>query len=105
MSTQKSGIYLFVEFDWPRPFTQEQGKMAYQLHQLLQDQDWIKEVVAASGGIGERPSSIWVFWLENYAALDRLLRHQEDEIGKAYVSFFSEMPIVKETIREEVIFL
>ena len=55
--------------DWPQPFTAEQGKMARQLHDVVQNQSWIKEVVAASGGVGTGPASIWIFWLENYAAL------------------------------------
>lgn len=103
MST--AGIYLFIEFDWPKPFETEYGRKARQLHDLVQNQSWIKEVAAASGGLGSGPSSSWVFWLENYAALDRLLRNREDEICQAYISFFSDMPVVIERIREEVLFI
>ena len=101
----RPGIYLIVEFDWPSPFNSEDGKKARHLHDVTQGQTWIHETVAGSGGLGEGPSSIWIFWLENYAALDRLLHDKEDEVSKAYVDFFSSMPKVVEKIREEVAFL
>ena len=105
MSEQNSpGIYLIVEFDWPHPFDPEMGKKASRLHQVIQNQNWIRETVAGSGGLGEGPGSIWIFWLENYAALDRLLRDKSDEVSKAYVEFFSAMPKVTDKIREEVAF-
>lgn len=103
--TPQAGIYLIVEFDWPRPFSPEHAKMAGQLHHLVQDKTWIKEVVAASGGIGGGPSSVWIFWLENYAALDTLMNNQENEVGQAYTKFFSEMPVVHDKIRSEVLFI
>ena len=99
------GIYLIVEFDWPRPFAKEDAQNARKLHDMVQNQTWIKEVVAASGGLGEGPSSIWIFWLADYAALDRLLRNPADPISQAYTMFFSNMPVVKDKIREEVAFL
>jgi hypothetical protein len=106
MSEQKHpGIYLIVEFDWPSPFNAEDGKKARHLHDVLQNQTWIRETVAGSGGLGEGPSSIWVFWLENYAALDRLLHDNSDEVSQAYMNFFSGMPKVADKIREEVVFL
>lgn len=105
MKNLSPGIYLFVEFDWPRPFEGGYGRKARSLHDAVQNKSWIKEVVAGSGGLGSGPSSNWVFWLENYAALDRLLRDQGDEVCQAYTGFFSEMPVVVERIREEVIFL
>ena len=98
------GIYLIVEFDWPRPFTPEVGKNAQKLHQSLQNQTWIRETIVASGGLGEGPSSTWVFWLENYAALDRLLRDEANEIHQAYMAFFSSLPRVIDKVREETIF-
>lgn len=98
------GIYLIVEFDWPRPFAREHAQAAADLHKIVQGQTWIQEVVAASGGVGEGPSSVWIFWLENYAALDTLLNDQSNEICQAYVRFFSQMPLVKDCIREKVIF-
>ena len=100
-----TGIYLIIEFDWPTPVTQELAKHAAKLHQIVQNQSWIKETVAASGGIGGGPACIWVFWLENYAALDRLLHDESDEVCQTYLAFFKEMPVVNEKIREEVIFL
>jgi len=106
MSEQKHpGIYLIVEFDWPSPLNAEEGKKARHLHDVLQNKTWIRETVAGSGGLGEGPSSIWVFWLENYAALDRLLRDKSDEVSQAYMDFFSAMPKVVDKIREEVMFL
>ncbi|MFZ1397831.1 MAG: hypothetical protein WAS33_13075, partial [Candidatus Promineifilaceae bacterium] len=65
---------------------------------------WIKEVVAASGGIGEGPASIWILWLRNYAALDRLFHAEDDPVSQAYNAFFSAMPVVKDKIREQVDF-
>lgn len=106
MPEQKhSGIYLIVEFDWPRPVTQEVGKKARRLHDVVQNQAWIRETVAGSGSLGEGPGSIWIFWLENYAALDRLLRDKTDEVSQAYIDFYSAMPRVVDKIREEVVFL
>ncbi|HEX6033214.1 MAG TPA: hypothetical protein VFY83_02225, partial [Anaerolineales bacterium] len=86
-----SGIYLIVEFDWPSPMKPELLHKAKDLHQIVQNQTWIQEVVAASGGLGRGPSSIWIFRLENYSALDRLLRDRSNEISQAYVGLFSEM--------------
>jgi hypothetical protein len=102
--SSQPGIYLIIEFDWPRPFTSEQAKMAGQLHNVVQNKSWIKEVVAASGGLGSGPSSLWIFWLESYAALDTLLKDQDNEVCKAYLSFFSEMIHVCDKVREAVIF-
>ena len=99
------GIYLIIEFDWPRPFTPEQAKMAAHLHNVVQNKRWIKEVVAASGGVGNGPSSFWTFWLENFAALDILLKDRENEVSKAYHNFFSEMVNVHDKVREEVEFI
>ena len=100
----KPGIYLVVEFDWPSPFTPEHGQKARHLHEVLQGKTWIKETIAASGGVGGDLSSLWVFWLESYAVLDRLLRDTDDEIAKAYQDFFSEMSAVRDKVREEVVF-
>ncbi len=102
---KKTGIYLIVEFNWPGEVTREQANLARALHQIVQERGWIKEIVAASGGLGSGPSSIWIFWLKDYATLDRLLRTEGDEVGQAYRSFFQQMPLVKEKIREEVEFL
>ena len=98
------GIYLFIDFDWPSPFNAEVGEKARKLHDAVQNQTWIREVVAASGGLGEGPSSNWIFWLENYGALDRLFHDKSDQVSQAYVDFFSAMPKVIDKIREEVIF-
>ena len=64
----KAGIYLMVDFEWASPFEPAHGKMARHLHDVVQGRDWIKEVMAASGGIGAGSKYVWVFWLENYAA-------------------------------------
>ena len=106
MAEQSSqSIYLIVEFDWPSPMKPELVQRARDLHQIVQNQAWIEEVVAASGGLGTGPSSIWIFRLESYAALDRLLRDRSDEVSRAYVGFFSEMANVEDRIREAVIFM
>jgi len=102
---QSPGIYLIIEFDWPNPITREQGQNASNLHEILKGHTWIKESVAASGGIGGGAACIWIFWLKNYAALDRLLHDKSDKVCQAYLAFFSEMPTVNEKIREEVVFL
>jgi hypothetical protein len=101
----QSGIYLIVEFEWPKPFEPEYGKKARDLHNIVLGQGWIKEVFAASGGIGQGATSMWVFWLESYTALDRLLREQEDPVSKAYLAFFRDMSSVTDRIREEVRFV
>lgn len=100
----KAGIYLLIEFDWPEPFTQEHAKMARRLHDAVQNQHWIREAVAASHGFGSGPSSIWVFWLENYAALDQLTTG-DNPVSAAYNAFFEAMPRAEQKIRQEVLFL
>lgn len=103
--TNPPGIYLIIEFDWPETIGLDDGKRARHLHDVTQGKSWIKEAVAGSNGIGTGPSSLWIFWLENYAALDRLLGDTNDEVFKAYSEFFAYMPVVTQKIREEVIFL
>ena len=99
------GLYLMVEFDWPEPVTAEVAKKARHLHDVVQGRTWIRESVAASGGVGAGPRSLWIFWLENYAALDRLLHDSSDEVSQAYMECFSAMPVVVDKIRDEVVFL
>lgn len=98
------GLYLIVDFDWPEPLLPEAADKARHLHKVVQGQSWIREVVAASGGVGGGPRSTWIFWLENYAALDRLLHNPADEISKAYNNFFSAMPVVLDKVRDQVLF-
>lgn len=106
MSTpSQPGIYVIIEFDWPQPFNPDHGRLAHKLHDVVEGKTWIREAVAASHGLGSGPSSIWVFWLEGYAALERLLRTPDDEVCKAYTEFFSLMPVVQQKIREAVVFL
>ena len=96
-------IYLIVNFNFPKPFKPEYGELVSILHQLLDADDWIEDVLTASGGIGGGPPSIWVFKLMDYASLDRLFRGGE-AILKAYFEFFRVMDDVEDIIREEVIF-
>jgi hypothetical protein len=99
------GIYLIVQFNWPANITKELAGKARALHDVLHgEHGWIRDTVAASGGLGSGPSSLWIFWLQNYAALDRLL-HSDDPISQAYVAFFSEMVDVSESVREQVAFI
>ena len=102
---QAGGIYLIVQFDWPESVDGELASKARVLHDLTQEADWIREVVAGSGGLGAGPSSLWIFWLENYAALDRLLNNTTDPICQAYLAFFTQMTHVSDFIREKVRFL
>ena len=104
-SERKAGIYLITEFDWPAPFEDEHGTLAGELHRSLQGHEWVKEICAASGGIGGDMSSIWIIWLANYAALDRLLKDPSDPVSRAYNAFFSRMAAVQDRVREEVLFL
>jgi hypothetical protein len=101
---QSPGLYLIVEFNWPQNFTPEDAEKARVLHERLQGQDWISEVLAASGGIGQGGSSIWIFGLQDYAGLDRLLMMPEDPVSKAFVGFFSRMADVSERVRQQVLF-
>jgi hypothetical protein len=98
-------LYLFIEFEWPREVTKELGGLAHKLHTLTQDAGWIQEVVAASGGIGGEMSSVWVFQLADYAALERLMRDPDDEISQTYMQFFSQMADVRDSLREQVVFM
>jgi hypothetical protein len=104
MTKPRAGIYLFVQFNWPANFTREMANAARELHTAVEKADWIRETLAASGGIGSGPGNWWVFWMADYASLDRLL-HGDDAVSKAYVSFFSQMVDVSEAVREQVVFL
>jgi hypothetical protein len=55
----------------------------------VQGKSWIKESVAAIGGIRAGQSSVWIFRLESFAALNRLLIDDDDEVAQTYRSFFS----------------
>ena len=100
----KPGIYLIVQFNWPTPIEPEHAQAARALHDAVTEADWITEAVAASGGLGGTQSSIWVFHLENYTALDRLFRNYEDPVHQAYAACFHNMIDLTEVIREEVLF-
>ncbi len=102
---ETGGIYLIVEFDWPKQIDSELAQKAHLLHKLTQDASWIREAIAGSGGLGGELGSIWVFWLENYAALDRLFQADADPISQAYRAFFNQMSRVHDRIREKVRFL
>ncbi len=102
----KIGVYLIIEFNWPANMTMEHAKKARALHDIvIVQEDWIREAVAASNGVGSGPSSIWVLWLESYASLDRLLKDTSDPVAQAYTAFFSEMVDVHSSVREQVAFL
>lgn len=106
MNEQNSpDIYLIVEFSWPSPIEPGLAQKAAHLHQVVQNRGWIREVVAASGGLGGDLGSLWIFRLESYAAIDRLFHDRSDEVSQAYTDFFSKMPRVQDKIREQVVFL
>ena len=44
---------------------------------MVQGKSWIKEALAASCRIGGGQEPVWIFWLENWAALDRLLKDED----------------------------
>ncbi len=100
----RPGILLVVDFDWPRPFAQEHATNARALHDAVVESDWIEEVAAGSGGLGGGGSSLWVFRLQNYAALDRLMGNPTDPVSSAYIACFKSMVNVIERVREEVYF-
>jgi hypothetical protein len=101
----RAGIYLFVQFNWPPNFTKEMAEAAKALHLAVEKADWIQETLAASGGLGSGPANWWVFWMADYASLDRLLHGGEDAVSLAYGAFFTNMVDVSEAIREQVVFL
>ncbi len=101
---RRPGIYLIVALDWPQLFKPECGQLAKELHNSVEGQSWIREILAASGGLGGGQSAIWVFWLENYSALDRLPGDRNEPAAEAYRAFFSVMESVEDKVREEVIF-
>ena len=105
---QKPGIFLILEFDWPREETPDMYKAAGNLHNKVQKTDWIEEIFAGFGGIGSGKASIWVFKMSTYADLDKLLNSyklDQNEVSKAYSKFFKLMINVEEKIRQEVVFV
>ncbi|MHA2249323.1 MAG: hypothetical protein ACXAD7_03125 [Candidatus Kariarchaeaceae archaeon] len=101
----KSAIFFIVEFDWPGEQTQEMYKAAADLHQIVVESDWIDEVLAGFGGIGGKRASIWIFKLDTYGLLDKLLKHEDNAVSKAYRKFFGMMRRIDDQVREEVVFL
>jgi hypothetical protein len=102
---KQPGILLIVDFDWPQPFEKEHAQKAWALHDAIVASDWVVDLAAGAGGVGAGQSSIWVFRLDGYAALDRLMREREDPVCRAYMDCFGIMENVAERVREEVIFL
>lgn len=103
-SANGQGIYLVIQFNWPDNLKPEHGEAAKSLHKQVVDSSWIEEILAASGGIGAGPSSLWIFRIEDYGSLDRLLHDQHDPVSGAYNEFFSQMVNVEEILREQVLF-
>ncbi|MHA1865122.1 MAG: hypothetical protein ACTSVB_11835 [Candidatus Heimdallarchaeaceae archaeon] len=102
--SKKPGIYYIVMFDWPEEVSSELSKKVREFHELVEKAPWIREIVAASGGIGIGATSIWIFWLQDYTDLNKLLR-SEEEISKLYHEWTKEMQNVETMVREEVIFV
>jgi hypothetical protein len=101
----RPGILLIVEFSWPSPLQPAHHVAARALHDSVVESDWVEEVAAGSGGIGGESQSIWVFRLQNYAALDRLLNDADDPVSRAYITWLQEMVQVTTKVREEVYFV
>lgn len=97
--------YFINWFDWPSTISEEMAKDAKELHRLVIEADWIEETIAASGGVGGELSSIWVFKLNGYGDLERLLHDYNDPICKQYHKFFNQMARMETMIRDKVIFL
>ena len=105
--TNTPGLFLIVEFDWPKEITPQLFKASSHLHEVVTQSDWIDEKVAGYGGLRIDFQCIWIFRVNDFVALEKLLNLPEDEqddVAKAYANFFDNMIKVKETIRQEVIF-
>src|SRR2546422_3126377 len=98
------GIILFVEFAWPRPFVPDHGTLASQLHAAVAKHAWLREIVAASGGVGGRPSSPRGFLLPGYAARAPPFRLAEGPGGQAHPALFSGIDNGSANPREGVLF-
>lgn len=57
-NVERTGIYLVVDFEWSQTFEPKYGELARALHKSGQNKSWIREVLAASGGIGSGQSSM-----------------------------------------------
>jgi len=65
----------------------------------------MEESLPGSRGMGGNQSSIWIFELTNYAALDCLLGMRENPVSQANMSFYSEILDVEDYVKEQTIFL
>jgi hypothetical protein len=105
---EQPSIYLIVEFNWPEIESPEMYKGAGNLHKVIEVADWIEEVFAGFGGVGKGKASIWIFKMRSYSILDKLLNSynsDQNEVSRAYSTFFKLMVDVEEKIREEVVFV
>ncbi|OLS28641.1 MAG: hypothetical protein HeimC2_05280 [Candidatus Heimdallarchaeota archaeon LC_2] len=105
---QTPGIFLILEFDWPKEKTPEMYEAARNLHNMISKAEWVEEIFAGFGGIGAGKASIWGFKMSKYADLDKLVnsyRQDQNEVSRAYSNFFKLMINVEEKIREEVVFV
>jgi hypothetical protein len=103
-SPANPGVYLIIRFNWPPVFKAEYGDAAKSLHTAVEQADWIEEVLAASGGLGGGQSSYWIFRIQDYGILDRLLSG-DNAVASAYHLFFGFMQDVEEVMRQEVVFI
>ncbi|MHA1303502.1 MAG: hypothetical protein ACTSQE_13230 [Candidatus Heimdallarchaeaceae archaeon] len=101
---QEPGIFYIISFDWPEEISSELSEKVRKFHELVKQTDWIEEKVAASGGIGVGATSIWIFWLQDYTDLNKLLR-DDNELAKLYREWTHEMLNLETTVREEVMFV
>ena len=78
------------------------------MHETVRKNDWIDDPVVAYGGVGNGLPCMWIFSLESYAFLDKLLhptKNEHNDVAIAYSNFFNQMKTVKSKIKHEVQFL
>ena len=99
-----TGFYLIIEFDWPSTISKELALIVRKFHDLVMEEDWLEETIAASGGIGGDNSSLWIFRIENYASLDKFL-HGKNPVAENFPKWADKMAKMKLSVKEQVKFL
>ncbi|MHA2103490.1 MAG: hypothetical protein ACW981_08665 [Candidatus Hodarchaeales archaeon] len=108
MTLNEPNIFLIVEFGWPDVITKEMGDASANIHKKIQESDWIDDPVVVYGGVSHGLPCMWIFKVKEYADLDKLLhptKSTNNEVAKAYTSFFKDMVDIQVKIKHEVQFL